>query len=236
MLTGNTGAALDVKIGAHAECSDGSAGRVTKLVVEPGSKRVTDLVVEHGLLLHHAVVVPVGDVVGAEGDTVLLTLSLVQLKALPEYAEIDFAIPDADWAERHGYPRHDTLVGLSSYPWGGMDLAPASSGSMIVTHVDVGVSETETPIGRGTRVSCRDGVVGVIDHVLIDPETETVRTLVVAKGHLLTKDVVVPAAWVEEVREDETVLATDRAMLEKLPEYRPGRSNAAIAANGAAAC
>ena len=48
---------------------------------------------------------------------------------------------------------------------------------------------------------------------------------------LLSKDVVVPVSWVEAVEEDEIILAADKAMLEKLPEYRPSRSDEQITAD-----
>lgn len=212
---------LDIKIGAHVQCRDEHTGRVIKLVVDPGRQRLTHLVVERGSLLHHDVVVPISHVARVEGDTVELNLTVDELKSLPRYAELEVAMPGGDWAERLGYPPGDTLVDLSTYAWDGMDLSTAWSGFMVVTHVDVGVPETEKLVDRDTPVSCRDGVLGTVDHLLLDSKTDKVRALVVRKGHLLSKDIVVPVGWVKDVQENQVILAADRSLLEKLPEYRP---------------
>ena len=229
MQAQRAGAALDIKIGSPVRCRDGRAGGVIKLVVEPGSKRVTHLVLEKGWKLTHDVAVPIERIERVEDGWVVLDMSVDELNALPEYAELDYAVPDASWAEQHGYPSGDTLVDLSSAPPAGW-LAPAWSGPLIQGHTHLGVPPRERPVGRGTRVTARDRTVGRLDHVLLDREAGAVRALVVRKGHLLAKDVIVPATWVERVNEDEIVLGADQALLERLPEYRPARSDAAITA------
>ena len=224
MQTNQAVAALDIKIGSNVECRDGHAGRVAKLVVEPGNKRLTHLVVERGLLRRRDVLVPVERIASAEGDTVMLALNVDDLDDLPEYREVDFAMPDADWAERHGYPPVDTLIDLRIMAPTVGELAPAAPMVLVEGELHLGVPDPEAPVGRDTRITARDGTtVGKLDHVLLDSETRAVRGLVVRKGHLSTKDVMVPASWVERVGEDEIVLGVDRALLERLPEYRQAR-------------
>ena len=99
---------------------------------------------------------------------------------------------------------------------------------MVQVYIQAGLPGAETPVGRGTRVSSRDGHLGRLDHVLLDPQSGAVRALVVRKGPLLSKDVIVPVSGVETVGEDEIVLAADRTLLEQLPEYRPARADAQI--------
>ena len=219
---------LDIRIGSTVQCRDGRAGHVTKVVVEPGSKRVTDIVVERGLLLHRDIVVPISLIKDVRDDTVELDVSIDELKSLPEFNEVDFAMPDDTWTEGHDYPPGVVRIDLRNPALRIGELAPAWSAVMMVGHTHVGVSGAETPIGRGTRVSCRDGAVGRIDHVLVDPESGRVRAIVVRKGGLLTKDVIVPTSWVEAVQEDEIILAANRELLERLPEYRPARSDTQI--------
>jgi osmotically-inducible protein OsmY len=228
MQTNGPAETLDIKIGSPARCRDGRAGRVIKVVVAPGNKQVTDIVVEHGLLLHHDVVVPISLVAGREGDTVVLDLNTSDLNNLREYAEIDFAIPPGKWSEGHDYPPEAVLVDLHiPDPNFGL-LAPAWSAVMVQGHTHGGVSGAEIPIGRGTRVVSGEETVGRLDHVLLDPRSGAVRAMVVRKGRLLVKDVIVPVSWVKAVEEDEIVLGADRSLLNKLPEYRPTRSDKEI--------
>src|SRR5579875_3075428 len=146
---------LDIKIGSAVQCRDGRAGRIIKLVVAPGSKRVTHLVVERGLLLHRDVVVPIERVARTEGDTVVLDMSGDDLNALPAYAEVDFAQPDPTLAASYGHTREEAVVSLCSYTPTGVPLVSSWSG-MVQVHTHTGVLEEEMPIGRGTRVSCRE--------------------------------------------------------------------------------
>jgi hypothetical protein len=105
---------LDIKIGSRVRCRDGRAGRVIKLVVEPSSKRMTHVIVERGVLLHHDVAVPIERVERVQDGWVVLALSVEELSALPAYAEVDDAVPDATWAAEHGYPPDGILVDLRS--------------------------------------------------------------------------------------------------------------------------
>ena len=231
MTTTNSRVApLDIKVGSTVQCWDGRAGHVEKLVVDPGSKRVTHLVVARGVVVPRAVVVPIARVTRVEGDTVVLDMSLDDLKAQPEFAEVDYTAPDPAWAARHGYNHTETLFLMTGSMPIGVALTPAWSG-MVAHHTHAGIAGPAVPVSRGTRVTCRDGELGRLDHVLLDPQTGAVRALVVRKGHLLTKDVSVPVGWVESIGEDEITLDADRALLEKLPEYRPARADAQITAD-----
>src|SRR5260370_26597694 len=173
---------LDIKIGSTAHCRDGRAGHISRLVVEPGSKRLTHIVVERGLLLHRGVVVPISLISSAIGDTVQLDIDSGVLDGLPLDTEIDFAVPDVAWSAEHGYPPDGTLVAVGNPIPSVGELAPAWSGLLVEGHVYEGAPANEAQIGRGTQVTSRDGSLGLLDRVLLDPESGTVRALVVRKG------------------------------------------------------
>ena len=217
---------LDIKIGSSVQCRDGRGGRVLKFVVEPGSKRMTDIVVEHGLVMHHDVVVPLGRVARADGDKVELDMDIADLNRAPEFREVDFVMPDAEWVERHGYPQRDTLISMETTSPLDFGLAPAMSAILVESRVNFGIPDGDTPVDRGTRISCHDGHVGKLDHLLLDPKTGKVRALVVRKGHVLAKDVAVPVSWVESADEDEVVLGVAKDLVGQLPDYHSEISDA----------
>jgi hypothetical protein len=125
---------LDITIGSSVHCRDGRAGHVVALVVAPGSKRLTHLVVERGRLLHRNVVVPISVVKGAQGGTVQLDMDSADLDSLPLDTEIDFAVPDAGWSAGHGYPPDGTLVALGQPTTMVGELAPTWSGMLVEGH------------------------------------------------------------------------------------------------------
>ncbi len=216
MLMQHPRTSLDLKLGNVVVCRDGRAGRVTKLVVDPGSKHVTHIIVQHGLL-HHAVVVPIEHVAQVQDDTLVLTLDLEELAALPRFAEVDYTLPNPAWSTHLGH-RPATGVDPRGRAPSGIPLAAAWTSLFIKGHTHRGMSGEEIPIGRGTRITCRDGQVGRLDHVLLDPESDTVHALVVRTRHLLGKDVIVPADRVAWIAEDEIRINADHSPLEGLPE------------------
>lgn len=72
----------------------------------------------------------------------------------------------------------------------------------------------------GAIVQCRDGVAGRLKYVVIDPDDSMVTYLIVERGALLRRDIVVPAAWVVRADAETIVINASAADLKELPEYR----------------
>jgi hypothetical protein len=104
-------------------------------------------------------------------------------------------------------------------------LLSAGSGLMVQMGGPAGSAPADVLVGRGARVLCPAGLVGHVDHVLVDPDTDAVRALVVRQGPLLATDVLVPVDWVETVTAEEIVIGADRARLAHLPAYRLAHSD-----------
>jgi osmotically-inducible protein OsmY/sporulation protein YlmC with PRC-barrel domain len=72
----------------------------------------------------------------------------------------------------------------------------------------------------GTPVLTRDGAAGRLKYLVVDPAEEAITGLIVERGQLLHKDVVVPSSWVEKANGQAVVLDASVPELETLPEYR----------------
>jgi osmotically-inducible protein OsmY/sporulation protein YlmC with PRC-barrel domain len=71
----------------------------------------------------------------------------------------------------------------------------------------------------GATVRCRDGEAGKLRHVVLEPENGEVTHLVVERGILPRREIVVPASWVETSSDDEIVLNATLEELDMLPDY-----------------
>jgi osmotically-inducible protein OsmY/uncharacterized protein YrrD len=73
----------------------------------------------------------------------------------------------------------------------------------------------------GAPVACRDGRLGHLERVLIEPASRKVRYLVVATGWPRHHDVLVPIALVDPITrtDDEIILRMDRASFEQMARY-----------------
>jgi hypothetical protein len=208
MITTQLDARLAVAIGSEVVCRDGRTGHVRRLVIEPESRRVTDLVVEHGLL-RHRVVVPIACAEQTEGTVIRLRIDKHQLAALPPYMAVDFVRPDPAWTARHGDVPDDLAADRWAYgPWDGPS-GIESAGVLVRSHLHTGLSDSQIPIGPGTRVARSSELIGYFDRVLLDPTTHAICTLVVREGHIRTKEVQVPAGQVMWITEGEIRVDTD---------------------------
>jgi uncharacterized protein YrrD len=71
----------------------------------------------------------------------------------------------------------------------------------------------------GATIRCRDGAAGRLKYVVLDAEDDEVTHLIVERGRLLHRDIVVPIGWVDWTSEDEIMLKATVAELEVLPDY-----------------
>ena len=72
----------------------------------------------------------------------------------------------------------------------------------------------------GARVRTRHGRdVGHVHRVLVDLDDNSVTGIVVLKGHLLSRDVLVPLDFIERAVGDEVALTLDENELDQLPEF-----------------
>jgi uncharacterized protein YrrD len=206
------GERFEVRPGARVVAANDELGRVERVVVSPGSGEVTGLVVRKGLLLRRDIVIPIEAVEDAIEELVRVRFTPNELNEFPEYHEEDFINPPADWQPPGGRWLEGILFRL-----------PISFSLRRLWSARAGQTETVAggkPIRAGQRVVCRDGDVGSLDLVLLDPVTLRATHFVVRRGSLLSRDRTVPVEWVREITHDRIFLDVILAELEQLPEYR----------------
>jgi sporulation protein YlmC with PRC-barrel domain len=72
----------------------------------------------------------------------------------------------------------------------------------------------------GARVRTRDGRhIGEVHRVIVDLQDSAVTGIVVLKGRLLSRDVLVPIDFVDRVEGDDVVLTLDEHELDQLPDF-----------------
>jgi osmotically-inducible protein OsmY/sporulation protein YlmC with PRC-barrel domain len=208
-------------------CQDGAAGRLKFVVVDPDDGEATDLIVERGALLHRDVVVPIGWVERATEDTIFLNARLDDLKALPEYDEVEFIQPDPTYRPISGHRVEETRIWIGPY------LAIGGGRPWILHQVRLGIAEDEVLVRRGLSVQASDNCsAGVVDHLVIDPASKHVTHLVVRHGWLWGREAhLVPLEQVAELSEYGVRLKLPASAFEQLPRYEPPASDAQIAAS-----
>jgi hypothetical protein len=132
-------------IGSQVFCKEGPCGRLRKVVVDPHTRRVTDLVMAKGGMLGEDRVLPVSLVERATRQHIYLSNSQDDLASYPEYREVEFRRP-APEVEPYGADQ------VACY-WSGYDQICAKPVvPMVRQRVHEGISPEEEPIERGTEV------------------------------------------------------------------------------------
>jgi len=150
-----------VRAGMRVVCSDGDAGRLDLVLLEPRTRRATAFVVRRGAILGRDTIVPLDWVREIEGDAVVLDVPRSALNALPEYRSDDEIYSDV-------------LQAL----WDAEDLKPAEL-AFVEVHVRDGVVDlrghTLTEQSRRRIEEIVRGVPGVLG---VRDEVQTIEELV----------------------------------------------------------
>ena len=93
----------EYEIGASVYGIDKEVGELIKVAVDPHTKRVTDLIVEKGLVLKEDRVIPVEVVDEVDKDGIHLAIGAERLREYPRYEETDFVISNPNVLEELGY-------------------------------------------------------------------------------------------------------------------------------------
>ncbi|MDQ5852813.1 MAG: BON domain-containing protein, partial [Chloroflexota bacterium] len=210
-------------IGSPVHALDGRAGTLEKVVVDPHARRVTHLVVGKGWLLKEHRVVPVQAIERVDADGIHLDAAAAEVEQLPVYREEAFITPDPAWEPLADYALPNTLF------WGGLYPGVPSPVIPGIEHTTyVGVPEGAIVLRRGVDAFCNNGLVGTLDHMLVDPVSSKMTHLVIEERGT-GRRVIAPEAWVRELHEDAIVLHTWNPYQAGVPAYTPQRSDAELA-------
>lgn len=214
---------VEFKIGTPVYTQDGRCGTLVKVVLDPHTRRVTDLIVEKGFLQKKDRVIPVSAVQEVSDERIVLNITSEQLAHFPEFREEEFRVPAPEFEKETPYTAAQILHWATRYGIAIDHLRP-----IVRYKVKVGVDPEERVIGRGTRVVALDGPVGEVDHVLVDPQSRQVTHFVIKKG-ILPRHVVVPMTLVSNVLDDAIYLKVDKQYLDQLTQHvrRPDEDIAA---------
>ena len=93
---------MQIKLGARVVASDGApVGTVSRLVVDPQTRVLVELIVRHGRVATNDRLVERGLIedVGVDG-VVRLTLASTELDTLPDFTQVNYVTPRANCVRR----------------------------------------------------------------------------------------------------------------------------------------
>ncbi|MEA2235165.1 MAG: hypothetical protein QOD83_4981 [Solirubrobacteraceae bacterium] len=208
---------MDIPIHAAVQCIDGPGGHVTYIVLNPVTRKVTDVVVRELGLLGAEVIVPVEFIIESTPETVNLRLARQELAGMQSFISTRFISPSDD------FPDHYHV--WADYPLSGAMLSPyammGGEGNMISYQA---IPLNELAMSRGDRVVATDRDVGRIDEFLVNPETMGITHLVMREGHLWgQKDVTIPVSQIARISDGTVYLRLSKQQIQELPTLKVRR-------------
>jgi hypothetical protein len=218
---------MRMELGLPVECSDGRGGKVRDLVVDPGRRRLTHIVVERHPHLAH--LVPMEDVERTradDGDALRLDCTVAEMERRYPEIEETALVRIGEWPT---LDEDDWEVGVSSvlsapfFDGDGFELtttaAPAADDRLLMAYDRIPAHEVE--MRRGSAVEAADGtLLGHVDSFLVDDEGR-ITHLVLERGHLWRRrDITIPVTAVAQLHTDNVRLSLSRNDVAALPTVR----------------
>jgi osmotically-inducible protein OsmY len=203
-------AKLDLHIGAQVHCRDQPCGKLVKLVVDPQTQQVTELIVEKGLLFKEERVLPITTVERVTEQEICLNIHSYELSNYPEYHQVTVKEPASDGQA------------YSSATMLGPGFAPVSERvvPMVRRRVHQGIAAGKAVIGPSTEVENPRKTLGHVDHVVIDTQTGQMTQLIFRSGTFFPEYVVIGAEQIKDVDEQDVFVTVTDEELAELPRYK----------------
>ncbi len=223
----NSSEEIELQDGANVFSADGKkVGSVERVVIDPRSKRISNLVVRQGTILVNEKVVPANLVELAEKDKVVLKDEAGDLDSYPTYNEAHYIpldpynVTGRDPGAMTTAPNYPPRF----YPYPPVGMTPTNYPVFVenyTVHTESHIPSDNLVIKEGAKVISADGRhVGNVERVIADPEEGAVTHLLIAKGLLLKEHKLIPMDWVESIGKDDMHLAVDASLLERLEPYK----------------
>jgi uncharacterized protein YrrD len=217
---------MQFKDGTSVYTNDGKrVGSIERVVIEPGSKEVTHLVVEKGFLFTEDKVVPMSLVGPSTEDRVTLRKGAGDLEKLPDFEESYFVSTEK---ETEAGPPKQTMPGIGSIYWYPPVGSKQNSGIFGSGTAPTYIEETVQNIPNNT-VALKEGArvvtldkkhVGDVEEIFTDVAEDKVTHILISQGLFLKERKLVPVNWINSINEGEVRLLVSSELVDNLPEYK----------------
>jgi len=189
-------------------------GSIERVVVNPESKVVTDIVVRTGSLLNHEdKVVPIRLVAETTTDQIVLHDEAGELKAFPLLAERRIVDANEDTIRKSS----DAPPVIYGSPGLNPVVLPSTPGEQFVTQIEQNIPKGTVAMKEGATVISAEGKnVGNVERVLADSSVDQVTYLLISTGMFAREKKLIPIKWVMTLGEDEVHLRVKKHSVEEL--------------------
>ena len=202
---------MEIPLKISVQCTDGLAGQVKCVMVNPVSQQLTHMVVEERGFPHLKRLVPLELIKNGNSGHIQLSCTTPQLATLRPFLEME-------------YPRNGALYfsfeadKFHSWPY-------ESSIQMPVPPQLEQISPEELAIHQDSPVETLNGRIGKVKAFLVNPTNKELTAIAIQAGYFWQKqDVTLPISQVDHFEKDLVFLKLDKQHLKRLAAIQAQRS------------
>jgi sporulation protein YlmC with PRC-barrel domain len=216
---------MDFRRNADVFTSDGKkVGKIHRVVLDPRSKIVTDLVVKEGHLFTRDKVVSIDRVESGTELRATLKKGAEKPEDLPDFEEKHYFQVDKEETPRDREQARPIMwyFPLPRVAWWRTSPYPLYPRPPFVAATERNIPEGTVPLEEGAKVVSLDGEhVGDVERVYTEPEEQRITHLLLSQGVFSKEEKLIPTAWLDGIFENVVRLVVDAELIEGLPPYSP---------------
>lgn len=196
---------MDIALDAQVRFSEGGAGEITRVVVNPITGEMTHIVVKAKGSFEVEYLVPVNEISDSTPKDVSLAITLNDLRLMDTFETIHYL-------SKSGPPEDTSDPATIFWPF----MPPGDKDPMY--EMEVQVPPEDLVVHRGAQVEAADGKIGKVDGFMVNPKNSHITHLVLEKGHLWgNHDVAIPIDAIDAYDGLVVTLKLDKKAVEDLP-------------------
>ena len=213
---------MRIPVNAKVVCTNGSHGKLHRIIVDRPTRTVTHLVVDTPGMGSKRVV-PVQHLADTTSESVVLKLTKQEVDQMP-----GFTLSASSVASYGGSGAPPDMSGYDT-AWmfqplnvqGGMPGHTAGAGRAQMDAIVENIDEGEVETRSGQRVEAEDGYVGDLKDLIVDAETFEVKEIAFLHGYLWDeRAITIPLTDIDRVSGGVIFLNLNKAQVKELPSSK----------------
>lgn len=208
----------EIPLDAKVFCIDGECGRLSHIIIDENSKKVTHLAVKNfNPLAFHQYLVPIESVIESYSESIQLSCKRIEVFRMPAFTEMRFFNPITS--------KYESLKDFSD------EAIAAFNARMMCFDSSTGEDECsmrvetelipagETAVSKGASVEATDGHIGRVKEFVIDSNDINNINLILEEEYLWhKKELVLPLSAIAHINKDRIYLNLNKKAVRLLPK------------------
>jgi uncharacterized protein YrrD len=194
---------VDIAINADVYCVDGLCGRSICIILDPASKQVTHVGVQENGLCPHAWLVPTEYIKDSTPNRIQLDLSKKEIKnEMSPFIKTEFLESDLPY-----------ILYMTNMTWPHLI---ANLEMKTMEHENIPLDELA--VHSGAVVEARDGVIGRLEDLVVNPDDKRVTQILIRTGRWYGHSrLAIPVSAIDHFEDDTIYLSLSKSETEAVP-------------------